>query len=262
MNHSKQASAKPVFLTIAMSAILFSQSSLKATETDDRIEEAARKSYVFKTFLVDDVIKTESKDGAVTLTGTVHEESHKQLAQDTVTGLPGVSSVNNQIEVKESPPANSDTWLYMKIKSTLAYHRSVSAYNTKVELKEGVATLTGEASSQAQKDLTTEYAKDIDGIKGVNNQMTVAADTTKPKETIAELIDDASISAQVRMALFTHRSTNAFKTTVATTDGVVTVAGSAANTAEKDLVTKLVTDINGVKQVVNTMVVAVPSSNQ
>lgn len=253
--HRRSLPNFPACLTLVLSAMLLSQSPLRASEMDGKIEAAAKSSYVFKTFLIDDAIKTESKDGAVTLTGTVHEDSHKQLAQDTVAALPGVLSVNNQIEVKESPPANSDTWLYLKVKGALAYHRSVSAYNTKVELKEGVVTLTGEAASQAQKDLTTEYAKDVDGIKDVKNEMTVAAATAKPKETWAELIDDASITAQVRMALLTHRSTSAFKTTVTTTEGVVTVGGAAKNTAEKELVTKLVTDINGVKSLVNNMVV-------
>jgi osmotically-inducible protein OsmY len=230
---------------------------LQAAETDAQIEAAAKSTYVFKTFLIDDAIRTESKEGVVTLTGTVHEESHKQLAQETISGLPGVISVSNQIEVKDSPPEHSDTWLYLKVKSTLAYHSSVSGYNTQVELKQGVVTLKGEATSEAQKELTTEYAKDVEGVKEVRNEMTVAAVADKPtvKPDLATLIDDASISAQVRMALMSHRSTSAFKTSVATLEGVVTVGGSAKNAAEKDLVTKLVTDINGVKSVVNNMVV-------
>ena len=230
---------------------------LQAAETDAQIEAAAKSTYVFKTFLIDDAIRTESKEGVVTLTGTVHEESHKQLAQETISGLAGVISVNNQIEVKDSPPEHSDTWLYLKVKSTLAYHSSVSGYNTQVELKQGVVTLKGEATSEAQKELTTEYAKDVEGVKEVKNEMTVAAVADKPtvKPDLATLIDDASISAQVRMALMSHRSTSAFKTSVATLEGVVTVGGSAKNAAEKDLVTKLVTDINGVKSVVNNMVV-------
>jgi len=76
---------------------------------------------------------------------------------------------------------------------------------------------------------------------------------------MAVMIDDASISAQVRGALFMYRSTSAFKTSVSTSDGVVTVGGSAKNTAEKDLVTKIATDIHGVKSVVNNMVVELAS---
>jgi osmotically-inducible protein OsmY len=39
---------------------------------------------------------------------------------------------------------------------------------------------------------------------------------------------------------------------------VVTVSGIAKNAAEKSLVTKLVTDIDGVGSVINNMTIAVP----
>ena len=246
---------RPVILTLALSAMLLSNTSLRATETDERIEESAKKSYVFRTYLLEDSIKTEAKDGIVTLTGVVSEESHKLLATDTVSGLPGVTRVDNQITIKDAPAEHSDTWLFMKVKSTLAYHRSVSAFHTEVAVSEGVVTLKGEASNMAQKELATEYAKDVEGVKDVRNEMTVAATPAEPAKTIAEIIDDASITAQVRTALWAHRSTNAFNTAISTTDGVVTVSGIAANVAEKDLVTKLVTDIIGVKSVVNNMTI-------
>ncbi len=56
-----------------------------------------------------------------------------------------------------------------------------------------------------------------------------------------------------------HRSTSALRTGVETTEGVVTLSGVAKNAAEKSLVTKLVTDINGVTSVVNNMTIAVPA---
>ncbi len=261
MKTAKPLFISPALLTLAMSAALFSQSAVNATEMDDRIVASAKTSYVFKTFLVNDAIKTESKDGVVTLSGSVKENHHKQLAEDTVSGLPGVKSVDNQIDTKESPPENSDTWLYMKVKSTLAYHSSVSAFNTQVEMKEGVATLKGEASSQAQKDLVTEYTKDVEGIKSVSNQRTVTSPSKSPEPTIAEMIDDASITAQVRMALLSHRSTSNLRTKVTTSEGVLTVSGTAKNVSEVDLVTKLVSDIHGVKSVVNSMSVEVAASN-
>jgi osmotically-inducible protein OsmY len=58
--------------------------------------------------------------------------------------------------------------------------------------------------------------------------------------------------------LLSHRSTSALKTKVETTDGVVTLSGIAKNAAEKSLVTKLVTDIDGVTSVINNMSIAVP----
>jgi osmotically-inducible protein OsmY len=222
---------------------------------DDRIESSAMKSHVFKTYLKGDDIKIQSKDGVVALTGTVSEESHKSLAQETVASLPGVKSVDNRLEVKgERPAEKSDAWITTKLKTTLLFHRSVSAM-TEVNTKDGIVTLKGDADNQAQKDLTTEYAKDIDGVKDVKNEMTVSKTVKKTHDTVGEKIDDASITAQVKMALLFHRSTSAVNTKVETNNSVVTLSGKAKNTAEQDLVTKLVEDVKGVKSVNNQMTV-------
>jgi osmotically-inducible protein OsmY len=256
-----------------------------ASTMDDRIESTARKSYVFRTYLQADDIKIQSKDGIVTLTGTVSEEAHKSLAQETVASLPGVKTVDNKLEVKGAPPtANSDEWLMMKVKTTLLFHRSVSGSKTEVNVKDGIVTLQGEAISQAQKDLTTEYAKDIEGVKEVKNEMTVTGTSKETRSvgekivdssknttrsvgkkivgasknttrTVGEKIDDASITAQVKMALLYHRSTSALKTSVTTRKGVVTLSGKAKNASEKDLATKFVKDVHGVKSVKNLMTI-------
>jgi osmotically-inducible protein OsmY len=244
---------------MATSLLLVSTAPLRANETDDRIESSAKKSYVFKTYLADDSIKMESKNGTVTLTGTVAEASHKSLAEDTVEGLPGVKSVDNKLVIKgESPAEHSDAWIGMKVKSALLFHRNVRATKTDVNVKDGVVILSGEASSQAQKELATEYAKDVDNVKEVKNEMTVAKTPATPGETMGEKMDDASITAQVKSSLMTHRSTSAVKTKVTTLDGVVTLSGIAKNAAEKSLVTKLVNDVNGVSSVINNMIIEVP----
>jgi osmotically-inducible protein OsmY len=243
-------------LAAAVVLLGFGVSANAATTMDSRIESSAKQSYVFKTYLQDDDIKIQSKNGAVTLTGVVSENFHKSLALETVTGLPGVMSVDNRLEVKGAPPtANSDSWLRDKVRVALLFHRSVSAAKTEVDVKEGVVTLRGEAASQSQKELTAEYARDVEGVKDVNNEMTVSQNPKKAHRTIGEKVDDASITAQVNMSLLNHRSTSVLNTTVKTKRGVVTVGGKAKNTAEKDLVTKLVADINGVRSVKNRMTV-------
>jgi hyperosmotically inducible periplasmic protein len=252
-----------ISLTVAMIA-LFTSMPVRASEMDGRIESSAKNSYVFKTYLQGDDVKIQSKDGAVTLTGVVSEESHKGLAKETVAGLPGVKSVDNKLEVKGTPSTtNSDAWIGDKVKATLLYHRNVSGMKTKVQVNDGIVTLSGEASSKAQKDLTTEYAKDVDGVKDVKNEMTVIEASNKPgQKTIGEKIDeagesidDASITGEVKMMLLFHRSTSAHNTKVETASGAVTLSGKAKNAAEKDLVTKLVSDIHGVKSVKNQMTI-------
>ena len=226
-----------------------------ASEMDSRIELSARQSYVFKTYLMGDDIKIQSRDGVVTLTGFVSEEYHKSLAQETVADLPGVKSVDNRLEVKgATPTANSDAWLRDKVKATLSFHPGVSAGITEIDVKDGIVTLRGDAASQAQKELTTEYARDVEGVKDVNNEMTVTK-TSEKTRTVGEKIDDASITAQVKLTLLYHRSTSALNTSVTTKKGVVTLGGKASNAAEAELATKLAKDIDGVKDVINRMVI-------
>lgn len=260
-------------LLIAVAMIILFNGKLFASDTDERIVTAAKQSYVFKTYLKNDPIVITAKNGAVTLTGTVADESKKMLAKETVASLPGVVTVDNQLTLSGGmASSNSDTWLMARVKSTLLFHRNVDATTTQVFVENGIVTLRGEASSAAQKDLTTEYAKDVDGVKSINNEMTLAASATPPEQAadgqrigettmgqkldgMSEAIDDASTSALVKTALLVHRSTSAISTTVDTKEGVVTLGGKANNAAEKDLASKLVSDVYGVKRVINNMTV-------
>jgi osmotically-inducible protein OsmY len=246
-----------VTLMVTAFVLLVMSAPVYASQTDDRIVSSARDSYIFKTYLKDDDITIRSKDGAVVLTGFVTEESHKTFATDIVTDLPGVISVDNRLVVIDAvPTANSDALLRDKVKSALMFHRSVNAEKTTVDVNDGLVTLRGSATSQAQKDLTTAYARDVNGVNDVNNEMTVSktGDNSLPT-AIVETIDDASITTQVNMALLFHRSTSFLHTTVETKRGVVTIGGKARNEAEVDLVTKLVSDIHGVKNVINRMTI-------
>jgi osmotically-inducible protein OsmY len=245
-----------VALMAAAVALVVTSAPVRASEMDDRIESSARNSYVFKTYLQGDDIKIESKDGVVTLTGVVSAEPRKALAQETVAGLPEVKSVDNRLGIKGgSPTANSDAWLTEKVRTALLFHRNVSGSTTEVHVQDGIVTLRGEASSQAQKELTAEYAKDVEGVKDVKNEMTMSPTPKTTTEYVIESIDDASITAQVKMTLLYHRSTSALSTKVETNEGVVTLNGKAKNAAEKELVTKLVNDINGVRSVNNRMAI-------
>lgn len=249
--------------SVALMAALLVASSMPvwAAEIDDKTEAAAKNSYVFKTYLNTDDVNVNSKDGIVTLSGTVEQASHKKLAQETVENLPGVKSVDNRLELKAGTPAEkSNEWIAMNIKTALLFHRNVSVADTQVYVEEGIVTLRGEASTEAQKELTAEYA-DVDGVREVKNEMTVATAPKDAKQPKQEKIDDASITAQIKMALLTHRSTSAIKTSVATEEGIVTLGGNAKNAAEKDLVTKIVSDISGVKSTVNNMSISAPATN-
>jgi osmotically-inducible protein OsmY len=166
--------------------------------------------------------------------------------------LPGVVSVDNQIKVEPPAPEHSDDMIAFKVRTRLLMKANVSAANTKVDVKDGVVTLSGTADNVAQKELTEVYAREIEGVKRVNNNLAVAK-AIVPERTMGDALDDASITAQVKYALLTHQSTSALNTKIATKDGAVVIGGEAANDAERDLVTKLVQSVRGVKSVQNDM---------
>jgi hyperosmotically inducible protein len=227
---------------------------LATPDTDRRIETAAEASYNFR-MVLEDHVKVKVSDGAATLTGTVQDKDERSLAEDTVQNLPGVTRVKNEITIQSRYPERSDGWMALKIRGRLLVKANVSAASTKVNVTDGVVLLTGTADSVAQKELTEIYAKEIDGVRSVRNEIVVMplAESTARRETIGERVDDASITSQLKYALLTHKSTSMLKTKVSTTEGVVTIAGEASSDAEKSLVTKLAEDVRGVKSVNNEM---------
>ncbi len=224
-----------------------------SSTTDRKIEDAAKASYNYRTVL-EDHVKVQANDGVVTLTGVVQDKDDKALAADTVENLPGVTKVKNEITITPTYPEHSDAWMALKIRSRLLVKANVSAATTTVVVKDGDVTLGGTADNLAQKELTEVYAKDIDWVKSVKNDIVV---NEKPAmdQTIGEKIDDASITSQVKFALLSHKATSALKTKVTTNDGVISISGEAASDAEKSLVTKLAQDVRGTKSVSNSMTV-------
>lgn len=243
----------PKNLPVALLSFVLPLAAFASPDTDRKIEEAARASYNYRTVL-EDHVTVRANDGVVTLTGAVLDKDDRVLAENTVESLPGVVAVKNEITVDSKYPEHSDSWMAFKIRSRLLMKANVSSADTKVVAKDGMVTLTGTADSLAQKELTAVYAREIDGVRTVDNQIEV-----KPRVantlTVGEKIDDASITSQVKYALLAHKSTSALKTKVTTTDGVVVISGDAANDAEKALVSKLAADVRGVKSVSNTMAV-------
>ncbi|CAM3139834.1 BON domain-containing protein [Rariglobus hedericola] len=119
-------------------------------------------------------------DGVVTLTGFADN-----LAQKTLTGvyaaeIEWVKSVNNEIVIRDKPATGEtvgdkmdDASITSQLKYALLSHKATSALKTKVTTNDGVVTITGVASSDAEKSLVTKLAQDVRGVKSVNNEMTV-----------------------------------------------------------------------------------------
>jgi hyperosmotically inducible protein len=236
-----------LFLTLLVSPMALIASSV----IDRQIEYAAKASYNYRTVL-ENKVNVRADHGVVTLFGTVPDGQDCELAVATVEDLPGVASVKNEITIKSPYPEHSDSWIALKVRSRLLVEANVSASTTHVSAQSGVITLTGTAVNGAQKELTGAYAKDIAFVKSIKNDIVVNA---AERESSSAVLDDASITALVKLALLRHTSPNSHTTTVTTHDGIIVVTGEASSDAERSLVTKLAQGVRAVKSVSNHMTV-------
>lgn len=154
-------------LSIALSSCVWADADL-----DRKIEQAAVSSYNFRSVLGHQ-IKVNAQNGTATLTGRVRDRDEKALAEETVRNLPGVTGVINQIELMSAGPERADGWIALKIRGTLLMRSDVRSADAHVLVRDGMVTLTGVADSPAQKDRAGAYARDVEGVRGVKNELAV-----------------------------------------------------------------------------------------
>jgi hyperosmotically inducible protein len=225
---------------------------------DDRLAEAAaRGSYNFHVILEDRVL-VSVENRIATLTGTTLDRDLAALAIDTVRELPHVAVVNNQLILDTSVPEYSDAWTVLKVRLRLLMRTGVDASRIRVKVVNQVATLEGFVGSADEKQLAGVYVGEMAAIREVKNELVV--DAAVPAGAVAVVrVDDASISTLVKYALSSERLLAASQTKIATSNGAVTISGSAESEAEKARVFALVTTIRGVRSVTNNLVVRPPA---
>jgi hyperosmotically inducible protein len=155
-----------------------------------------------------------------------------------------------------APAPPSDARLAELVRESLLSHRAAGAADARVEVDHGVVTLRGETVGEAQRAAATAYAREVPGVRRVENRMTIAGNEVTVMSTALDRMDDAATTLRVEAALFFQLSARALKTRVTTKDGVVTLAGTVATRADKDRVGAVVRGLQGVAAVDDRMAIA------
>lgn len=144
-----------------------------------------------------------------------------------------------------------------QIWTTYALSPFLRANDIEVSVVDGKATLTGTVEENVNRDLAKELALGVEGITAVDNQIAVKADYVAPAESprraYADRVDDASVSAAVRSKLAWSQQLNDRDTTVSTQRGRVTLGGTVASAADRDLAQRLAASTRGVTSVDNRL---------
>jgi osmotically-inducible protein OsmY len=117
-------------------------------------------------------------------------------------------------------------------------YRTVLEDHVKVKANDGIVTLTGTVQDKDDKALAADTVENLPGVMGVKNEIKIKS--SYPEHS------DAWIALKIRSRLLVKGNVSATATTVAVKDGVVTLGGTADNSAQKELTEVYATEIDHV----------------
>lgn len=210
-------------------------------------------------------ISVDVEGDTAILTGEVDESVDKELAERVALNAKGIKRVDNRITMdgearrreraadndRDFGEAVEDASVTAAVKSRLLWNDSTDGLDIGVDTMDGKVTLTGNATTQAEKDLATRLARRTDGVRSVDNRIEVKpSDGGLPSgDQAGEAIADSWITTKVKSSLLMSNDVDGLDLTVETKDGVVTLGGAASSAAERDLAVEIARDIKGVKNV-------------
>lgn len=142
-----------------------------------------------------------------------------------------------------------DSTLTARVKMALLKDSAGDAMDINVETSKGVVQLAGFVDSEKTISRAGEVAAETDGVVEVSNRLRVH---TK-KRSMGRTLDDSVLTAKVKLELAENDETSAHKVNVEIRGGVVELSGFVTTYDERDVAVKLVSSIDGVKDVINSI---------
>jgi osmotically-inducible protein OsmY len=188
---------------------------------DERITDAIKMGLIFNDATPEHLLDLETKDGVVTITGTVSNLLAKENAVNVAKAVKGVRSVVDRIDVVTKGRSDSKTREYVieALKSDPATER----FDVSVTVEDNVVTLSGQVESWAEHRLAEKAVKGVVGVADINNLLTVKFKEDRP---------DSEIKADVERMLEIDATINDELIDVAVEDAKVKLSGTVGSAAE------------------------------
>jgi osmotically-inducible protein OsmY len=123
------------------------------------------------------------KDGVVTLTGIVDSYAKKAEAEDAAKNVAGVKAVVEKIEIKlGTQGAKNDNEIATEVVNAFKWSWEVPSDKVKIKIEDGWVTLSGEVAWNYQKEAAKKSVRNLTGVKGVTNSITIKAESHEAVE--------------------------------------------------------------------------------
>lgn len=142
-----------------------------------------------------------------------------------------------------------DTVVTTKVKSALLADADIKSFDLKVETRKGAVQLSGFVDNQAQIDRAIAATQAVEGVRSVENGITLK----DGKATVGNTVDDGIITAKVKSALLADPNVKSFDIAVVTRKGDVQLSGFVDSQAQIDQAMDLARKVEGVATVGNEM---------
>jgi len=143
-------------------------------------------------YFMDDAVKgrnidVDTKQGVVTLRGTVNSYGERLAAASIARSTDGVREVQDELTIAPAKSDSSkvrdtvgtagqaieDSWITMKIQSKYFMDDQIKSRDINVDTKSGVVTLNGTVATADARKAAEELAKETDGVTRVNNRLRI-----------------------------------------------------------------------------------------
>ncbi len=145
--------------------------NVPGTRTDTDIAHAIRQALEWDVFVPDDKIHSTVSDGWVTLEGTLDRLSQREDAERAVRNLFGVRGISNMITLKVTTPVTED--VRKAIEQTLERRAEREARRIRVDVHDGVVTLTGTVHSWAERKSVLAAVRFTQGVRSVDDRLRI-----------------------------------------------------------------------------------------
>ncbi len=214
-------------------------------KTNENLQKDVQNAIKWEPLLNAAEIGVTAKDGVITLTGTVDSYAKKIEAEHAAKNVAGVTVVVEKIDIVYGTSSlTTDNEIAKEVLSALKWKWEVPSDKIKVKIEKGWVTLEGELKWNFQKEAAKSAIKNLTGVLGVSNDITIKSES-----------QDAVEENLIRDAISRNWSFNNKDIHVKVDGTRVTLSGIVDSLYQKDEAARIAWNAPGVWSVDNELVV-------